>query len=245
MAFRRRTTRFRRSFRRRWDMQTFRDCERELQLVVDNTATCDDPQIFADYLCGIGPSISPQMKAGASRLVTFGGGHLRFRYNAAILNSDEMPCHVAVKVVTALVVLPLLEDDLTPAYLPNLVVARSQLSVVPRTESDTDENILYWHDYQLQLTNISCVGCSDEDCNPGCDQGGNGGPGDRIFVMMKSIDGVMNGRFDVDFHLKAKRRLREREALFLLSEFVSAPSAACPSFTWPIHRNAYLRYAIR
>jgi len=245
MAFRRRTTRFRRSFRRRWDMQTFRDCERELFLDVSGASTCNDPQIFADYLCGIGPSTSPQMKAGASRAVMFGGGHLRVRYNAAILHSDQMPCHVPVKVITALAVLPLLENDLTPAYLPNLAIARSQLSVVPATESDIDENLLWWHDWQMQLTNISCLGCDDEDCTVGCSNSGAGGASDFVFWNMKAIDGVLNGRREIDHKVRVKRRLREREALFLLSEFVAIPSSGCAAFTWPIHRNAYMRYAVR
>lgn len=240
------TRRFPRRFKRRWDMQTFRDCERDLELDVETLASCSNPQIFADYVCGIGPSTAPQTKSGASRTVTFGGGHLRVRYNAAVLNHSNMPCNIAVKVITALVVLPLLEDDRTPAYLPNLAIARSQLSVVPATESDTDENVVWWHDEQLDLQNVSCFGGPPDgniQCFPGCEDSANGG-GPFAFHLFGNA-AALYGRFEVDYHVKAKRRLREREALFLLTEYVTNVAFDGANSTWPIHRNAYFRYAIR
>jgi len=244
MAFRRRPI-GRRRFRRRWDMQTFRDCERSVSLDLELFSDCANPQIFADYVCGIGPSTSPQTKSGAARSVVFGGGHLRLRYNSALLNNTNMPCNVAVKVVTALVVLPLLEDDLTPAYLPNLAVARSQLSIVPSTESDTDENIVWWHDEQLDLFNISCTG-GPPDGNTNCVQGCQAtSSDDPLLWFVTGPTAALYGRFEVDMHVKAKRRLREREALFLLTEYVTQAAFDGAAFPWPIRRNVYFRYAIR
>jgi len=234
-----------RRFRRRWDMQTFRDCERSLALDVQTNWSCAAPQIFADYLCGIGPSTSPQMKAGAARFITFGGGHLRFRYNAAVLSNSDMPCRIAVKVITALAVLPLLENDLTPAYLPTLAVARSQLSVVPATESDTDENIVYWHDNQLDLVNVSCLGTAETDCSSGFCTDTAAGPDAPLYPAF--INAILPfGRFEVDHQVKARRRIKEREALFLLTQYVTnfAEPGADPG-TWEIRRNVYMRYAVR
>jgi len=236
MAFRKRTMRFRRT-RRRWDMQTFRDCERELDALINpnEAGTCNAPQTFADYLCGIGPSTSPQMAAGASRAILFGGGHLRVRYNAAVLNDSNMPCGAAVKVITAIAKLPLLENSLTPAYLPNLAVARSQLSVVPATESDTDEDILFWRDEQLDLFNVTCLGFDDVDCT--------------LTDCMQNVLGTATalwGRAQFEQHVKVKRRIREREALFLMTQYVARgfPPVQVNS-PWPIFRNAYFRYAVR
>lgn len=245
MAFRRRRFPMRRRFKRRWDMQTFRDCERTLTIDFNSVASCAIPQTFADYVCGIGPSTSPQMKSGASRAVTFGGGHLRVRYNAAVLNDSNMPCNPSVKVVTALIVLPLLEDDLTPAYLPTLAVARSQLSVVPSTESDTDENIVWWHDEQLDLTNVSCFGGPPDGnipCFPGCIATSSDVP---FMFHLVGTAGALYGRITVDKEVKAKRRLKEREALFLLTQFVTNQNLDGANTTWPVRRNVYLRYAVR
>jgi len=236
----------RRGFRRRWDMQTFRDCERDVSLELQTLWSCAQPQIFADYLCGIGPSTSPQMKSGAARSITFGGGHLRIRYNVALMNHNNMPCSLSVKVVTALIVLPLLENDLTPAYLPTLAVARSQLSVVPATESDTDENIVWWHDEQLDLFNISCSGGPPEDvldCVPdtSCfDQQ------DLPFLWFVSgPTAALYGRATVEKEIRAKRRLKEREALFLVTQYVTNAAFDGAAMQWPIRRNAYIRYAVR
>lgn len=226
-------------------MQTFRDCERTVDLDQDTLWTCATPQTFADYVCGIGPSTSPQMKAGAARSITFGGGHLRVRYNSALINHSNMPCNIAVKVITALVVLPLLENDLTPAYLPTLAVARSQLSVVPATESDTDENIVYWHDEQLDLFNVSCFGGppdGNQDCSPGCQTGDDAF---HAIWLFKGPTSAMYGRFEFDKEVRAKRRLKEREALFLITQYVTNVAFDGSAFPWPIRRNVYFRYAVR
>lgn len=246
--------RARRTFRRRrrtkWDMQTFRDCERVLGLDVDEATSrpCNDPLIFADYLCGVGPSTAGIQNApGASRAIMYGGGHLHYSYHVAIFNSSDMPCPFAPKVVTAVVKLPLLEDDLTPAYLPNLHIARSQLSVVPSTESDEDEDILFWNERQLFANNIACDGCNGAGCTPGadgCATGTDAIPFNQLFAINSQASNWY-GRQEFDTRIKVRRRIREREALFLLTEFIWGQLACAGARTWPILRTVYHRYAVR
>jgi len=247
MAFsRRRRSSFPRRFRRRWDMQTFRDCNRDVSLDIANSvATCASPQIIADYLCGIGPSTSPQMKSGASRAVMYGGGHLHVEYHAAQVQGQSWPCTFAFQVVTAICKLPLLEDDVTPAYLPNLVVARSQLSVVPSTESDTDEDVLFWTSDQMLAMNLECsVGGNSCIGNPtGCPAGDDAIDSHALkFVIIGTT--VLHGRSTFDTRIKVKRRIKEREALFLLTEYrwdtIGSADAA-----FPVNRTVYHRYAVR
>lgn len=228
-------------------MQTFRDCERTLNVDAATGSTCASPQIFADLLCGPVSSTDTPMVQGASPAMMFGGGHLRVRYNAAVLASDQAPCGHSVKIITAIVKLPLLEDDLTPAYLPNLAIARSQLSVVHSTQGDNDEDILWWHDDQIDLINLCCNGadgpCAGISATPACvcaDDGGNIG-----FTVLGTA-AALYGRFAVDREIRVKRRLREREALFLITEFVNGGITTVGEISqWPIRRNLYMRYAVR
>lgn len=229
-------------------MQTFRECERTLPHTFADNWTCNNPLIYADYVCGIGPSTSQnQMKPGAARFLTFGGGHLQIRYNAAVYSHADMPCPFSVKVVSALLVLPLLEDDVTPAYLPNLAISRSQLSVVPATQSDTDENILWIEDTQLDLMNLSCNSNFPENSVcvwnvPQCSDPGLPA-GDVV-----GTSGALYGRWEARRRIRTKRRLKEREALFLLTEYVSNIGAFTdppPLEPWVIRRNVNFRYAVR
>jgi len=177
----------------------------------------------------------------------YGGGHLEYSYHVGIFDSDSMPCPFALKVITAVAKLPLLEDDLTPAYLPNLAIARSQLSVVPSTESDEDEDILYWHDRQLLANNISCTGCGDGTvCLPnasGCNTGNDAIRANILPTITAELT-ALYGRQEVDTRIKVRRRIKEREALFLLTEFVYT-NTCTGDFTWPVLRTVYHRYAVR
>jgi len=247
MAFRR-TRRPTRRFRRKWDMQTFRDCERQVDVAIleDSFLTCGAPQTIADYVCGLGTSTGLQMKTGASRSLTFGGGHLRIRLNSAVYDDSEMPCGFPVKVVLALCVLPTKEDEITPAYLPNLAVARSQLSVVVSTQSDSDENIVWWYDEQLDLTNLACTFDNGGDCPilSGCHfPAGSDTPTSGLYLFTHT--GALYGRFTVDMHVKAKRRLQERQALYLIQHYVTGANFASPRENWKVRRNVYFRYAVR
>ena len=230
-------------------MQTFRDCERNVALDTDSTAShpCSNPLIYADYLVGVGPSTAPQEVAGASRALVYGGGYLEYSYHVAQFNSSDMPCPFALKCITAIVKLPLLQDALTPAYLPNLAIARSVLSVVPASEADEDEDILYWHDRQLLADNFACGACGDGTiCSPigsGCAAGASNLPANAIQLVLAGST-VLYGREEVQTRIKARRRLREREALFFMTQFVW--TAACSGdFTWPILRTVYHRFAVR
>lgn len=190
------------------------------------------------------------MVQGASRAMMFGGGHLQIRYNSAVFASDEAACSHSLKVVSAIAKLPLMPDDLTPVYLPNLAVARSQLSVVPSTEGDTDEDILWYWDQQLDLTNMACT------------VNGPGGTTDCFFTKTTGICHTSGGESSIGFEvagafahfgrtelmtrIKVKRRLKEREALFLLTEYVNGGGQPTGDVNvWPIRRNVYFRYAVR
>jgi len=225
-------------------MQTFRDCDRSVDLDIVNTVTsCSNPQIFADFLCGIGPSTAPQMKSGASRAVMYGGGHLHVEYHAAQVQGQSWPCTFAFQVVTAIAKLPLLEDDLTPAYLPNLVVARSQLSVVPSTESDTDEDVLFWTSDQMLAVNIDC-NVGGNPCFAAGNNCGDFSANSNVFPLIVAGTVVLHGRSVFDTRIKVKRRIKEREALFLLTEYRWGTVGSADA-NFPVRRTVYHRYAVR
>jgi len=228
-------------------MQTFRLCENVLPLEDGFIRTCSSPAI--DVVKVLAPSSSTGMSAeaqGASRGLIFGGGHLHLRYNMAVVNHTDCPCSHAVHLVAALVVLPLLEDENTPAYLPSLTISRTFNSVVASTQSDNDENILWWSDYQFDVANLACSNSVQGNCairNQGstCDEAS-----ERIGPVIEAQTAALYGRWTVDHHVRVKRRLREREALFLVTEWFSNLGnnfADCPG--WPFRINAYLRYAVR
>jgi len=183
-------------------------------------------------------------------MVTFGGGHLQVRYNTALYDDTLMPCGFALKVITALVVLPLLEDDLTPAYLPNLAIARSQLSVVPATQSDTDENLLFWEDDQLDLLNLACQSevCVGDTTDCLTRKGCIASSSDVTTGMLVTSTLVQFGRMNMRRRIRTKRRLREREALFLITEYINNGSFCDdppPRENWLIERNVNFRFAVR
>jgi len=231
-------------------MQTFRECERNLPWLTNDFATCASPQIYADLVCNVGTSTGLVMKQGASPVLMFGGGHLQIRHNAAIYASSEMPCPTSLQVVDALVVLPLDETQTAPAYLPNLVVTRRQDSVVVQTQSDSDENVLWWRSSQLDLMNVNCnaLACNGSgdpgNCGDGCHQ--NSSNEEVVGLLWLTISGAASrwGRTDYETRIRVKRRLKEREALFLLTQYVSG-CIYNGGGDWEIRRNVYLRYAVR
>jgi len=236
----------------RWDMQTFRLCEQELDFKPGFAATCNAPSIDAIKVLALSSGTSSGLEApGAARALMFGGGHLRVRYNTAIIDHDDCPCSHAVHMVTALAVLPLLEDDSTPAYLPNLTTTRTFDSVVAASNADKDEDILWWHDTQLDVMNISCQSTVGGQCvctpfGTGCDLCHDTQNPATRFNMLSAHASALYGRAEVDHKVRVKRRLKERQALFLLTEFMSGLGATfqdCPG--WPFRRNVYLRYAVR
>jgi len=249
----RRFKRFRRPFRRRarWDMQTFRECERQVDIPIKTPVigTCAAPMTFLDYVCGLGTSTGLQMKGGASRTLTFGGGHLETRLSMGVIDSTLMPCSFDLKVILALLVLPVQEDEITPEYSPNVAIARSQLSVVPQTQSDTDENILWWRSYQLVASNFECNTTVPDTatCVPGTGCDTSNPP--TIGTLLMANLGVAYGRWDHFELIRSRRRLREREALYLLMHYVwnqdFTQGDNQPQINWPVRRNVYFRYAVR
>jgi len=231
----------------RWDMQTWRECERTLNYDVEFDGTCSNPQIFADLVCGpIASAAGVMQVSGAMRGLSWGGAHLQIRYNSSVFASSEAPCSHAIKIVTALIKLPLLEDDVTPAYLPNLCVTRRQDSVVHSTQSDTDEDILWLWDEQLDLVNLSCFTGGGDPIECGADQLSCATPDDipKWWFIQGGISQF--GRAKHTMRLKSRRRLKEREALFLITEFVNGGSQTTGNVgLWPIRRNVYMRYAVR
>jgi len=230
--------------RRRVDMQTFRLCENEIDLQPTAwLADCNDPLIHMVKVLDAGQEVDR-----ARRSVLFAGGHLRVRLNSAIIDHNDCPCSHPLHVVLALVKLPLLEDTLTPAYLPNLVVTRTFNSVVAATNADNDEDILWWHDEQMDLLNLSCTSASQgcENSGTDCTGGPDGGEFQSKFVKTVAHASALYGRMHVDKRIAVRRRIREREALFLYVGLFSALGSVfndCP--TWPVRLNAYLRYAVR
>jgi len=236
-------SRFRRR-KRRVDMQTFRLCENEIELQpLGFAGDCNNPLIHVVKVLDAGQEVNR-----ARRSVLFAGGHLQLRLNGAIISHDDCPCSFSLHVVTALIKLPLLEDTLTPAYLPNLAITRTFNSVVASTNADNDEDILWWKDGQLDLFNAACVG-GGVPCLFGggasCD-GASGILAHDRFSLVEAHASALYGRYEVERRIAVKRRIREREALFLyVAAFGQLGSGFNDCPTWPLRLNAYLRYAVR
>lgn len=229
---------FRRARSRRWDMQTYRECERDLQMVGE-TACDDAPQIFLDYVLGAG-STSGQLDVPAlGRALMFGGGHLQVDYNAAVVSHDDLPCHPSVAVVTALIKLPLLEDEIVPAYVPNLAVNRNQLAVIRSQQPDADEDILFWRREQLDLANLVCGGANSAACWPNSDVLCRDG---SALETVLGTAAAQYGRASIREVIRTRRRLKEREAIFLYTHLIQ-PLEHTSGVTWPIRRNVYFRFA--
>jgi len=227
-------------------MQTFRLCEQQLDLKPGFVATCNDPVIDAIKVQGLLASAAAEAPSTQSmRAMMFGGGHLRLRINTAIISHDDCPCSHAVHMVNALAILPLGEDNLTPAYLPNLTKSRTFNSVVLDTASGTDEDILWWHDEQLDVLNLECEGSqgfcgirvAGLECTAECNQ--------CVGVNTEAHASALYGRFTVEHKVKVRRRIDEGKALFLLTQFFSNVGAAADCPGWPFRRNVYFRYALR
>lgn len=245
MAFFRRRRRFTRGARRRarWDMQTFRECETQISIDFLTGSTCDTPQIEVVYICGTGnPAVGTDMVEGISPAMMYGGGFLQIRWNAAVVNDSDAPCHPSVSVTNALVVLPVNRADPTaPLYLPNIIKSRSQVALSYDDKSDSDENILWWWQEQLDLASTSCGGANacanwpndDVLCRDG----------DATVTILGNA-AALYGRVGVRERVRVKRRLTEAQALFLVTN-INTNSNGDIDFQWPVRRNVYHRYAVR
>lgn len=246
----RRFRRFRKPFRRRrrWDMQTFRLCESVGEFKDGFQGTCNFPHTdLVKILAPTGGALGTEASLGQRGLM-FGGGLLRLRVNAAIIDSDLCPCSHAVHMVNALVVLPLLEDGVTPAYIPTLTGTRTFDSATAVGNSDKDEDVLWWHDEQLDVLNLACSNSIQNLC-PIRSSGTNCSVdtiSDVTGAPTEAHASALYGRFVIEHRVRVKRRLQERQALFLATAFFSGipfDFDECP--TWPFRLNVYLRYAVR
>jgi len=245
MAFRRRTFRRRRA---RVDMQTYRECGRDLEvaMVQGQFFTCANPLIFADTVLVVGDQSGMVLeKAGANRTVSFAGGHGQISYAMQICPGDtQLPLTIAFRIYTALMVLPLAENSgIAPAVLPNIAQSRSQLSVVYDTQSDSERRILWYRFDKLHWTNPQ--GTIDGPCEGSPCMSDNalydfrlGG----ITVAATALYGRTWPSFE-QFRVKARCRLTEREGLFLVTNIVHTD--ACGGGVLAIFRDAYLRYAVK
>jgi len=245
MAFRRR--RFTRRRGARVDMQTFRECGR--QLVVDftqGTFPCSSPLIFADLVLAVGDTASGVLqKAGANRTVSFAGAHGQLEYSAQVCpGSDQMPANAIFRVYSALMVLPLAENSsVAPAVLPNIAASRSQLSVIFATQSDSERRILWYRLDRLHWTNM------DATQDPGfCDFSDN--LVDTRYRMIVSNAMAFYGRTwpsASQFRVKARARMTEREGLFLVRNIVCDPfgSPFGINAVFGLSSDAYLRFAVK
>jgi len=244
IAFRRKGRPFMRRRRRsRWDMQTFRECDRQLNVDFTRVLTCNDPQVYADYVMGVGEAdTNTEIVQGVSKAVMFGGGHLQVEYHGAFVENGELPCHPSVRVVTALVVLPLFPlGSLSPAYIPNPMITRTQTSVVSQTQADNDEDWLWWWGEQLDLANAVSSGVGSSNCWPANNAASLDGDG-RVQVL-GSIAALYGRASRID-RVRVKRRCDEKHALFLLTAYAHNTNVETDQ-TWPVRRSVYLRYAVR
>jgi len=231
-------------------MQTFRECSRDLEVVLDPGVpfSCNNPLIFADVVLVVGDMSGMVLeKAGANRHVTFAGGHGQIAYAIQFCPGDtQLPLNMSFRLYTALMVLPLQETSaVAPAVLPNISASRSQLSVVFATQSDSERRILWYRFDRLHWTNVDPTTdgpCEGDPCVNSTDRAYDTRR-DGISVAAAAQWGRTQGSLAEQFRVKARARLTEREGLFLVTNIV--PTEACGGGTLAIFRDAYLRYAVK
>jgi len=264
MAFRRRFRRAgaRRTFRRKWDMQEYRECERLLLVDAGQAPNCNTPVSFADLLLSNGTMAGGVLQsAGAGSGVLWGGSRGQIQYSTRVdfvfsepPSTSSQPCNLGINMMTAIVKLPLAEDRLTPLYIPNLIQAKSQLSVVTATQSDTVESVLWRRQEHLRWAKFELCAGDDTTCWPiRSDSGGSvcgavrPGDGDAWLHAVASSVG-MYGRTQGlgSFRARVKRRLNEREGIFLIRNFsLGFPQPADPPFLVVLQSNAWIQFACR
>jgi len=244
MAFRRRRFVARRR-RQRVDMQTYRECSRALEVdMTEGFFPCANPLIFADVVLVVGDQSGMVLeKAGANRTVSFAGGHGQVSYAIQLCpGDDDLPTVMSFRIYTALMVLPLAENSaIAPAVLPNIAQARSQLSVVFNTQSDSERRILWYRFDRLHWTNVG----------PTTDPGPCDSTDFTVDTRNEFITSAATAVFGrtwpsvEQFRVKARARLTEREGLFLIRNIVVDPGGTTPTSVIQVSSDAYLRYAVK
>lgn len=249
-AFRRRRfpSRFRRRSRARVEMQTFRECTRELLIPWNIVNTCANPLTFADYVTGMGdPSTNTEIGPALMRALRFRGGVGQCHYHLGIPQTDDdCPCQASILAVTSLVVLPLEKGSrIVPAYLPNMAISRNQLSVVTATKADTEENVLWWRSEQLDFGKSDCTDPASLQCWPNNDIACK--DGDAWVQMIGTAIGMYGRTWGRgEFRVRVGRRLDDLHALFLVTHLITGDGSGdvYPDCGIRVQRQFYLRYAV-
>jgi len=262
MAFRRfRRVGARRRFRRKWDMQEYRECERLFVINTSLPVNCNTPFSTADLLFSNGSPVGGVLQsAGAGAGVVWGGSRGQIHYGVALIFDTNdpptdltTPCLLGINMMTAIVKLPLDNDRHTPLYIPNLLQAKSQLSVVGATQSDSVDSVLWRRQEQLRWGKFNfCIDVSDS-CFPVRDTAdavcGTSKSGDGlawIAATMTSLGTYGRTLGLGSFRARVKRRLNEREGIFLVRNFsLGFPAAADPPFNIIVQSNAWVQFAAR
>jgi len=220
-------------------MQTFRECRRGLTLPLADPGAynCAEPLAFADLVlsCETELSASQQQVSGAARAVLFAGCHGQLEYAAQVFPGDTaLPCRDVFTMHSALVVLPLAEGAKSvPAYIPNIAISRSQLSVNSNTQMDTDERMLWYRFDNMWWLNPDPDACDNGDQPPFTQD-----------IVLQTLHLTANTfkQNPTQFQVKARARIDERHGLFLVRNFVcgiGVVNANLVMSTW-----SYLRLAV-
>lgn len=222
-------------------MQTWSECSRQFTFA-GTGVDCNTPVRFADYLCG--QTREPgtvQQTAGAGRTLSFGGCFFSCRYAVDVFSgqsTDNPRCLTSFGIVTALCVLPLADgSDLAPAYIPNLLVSRSQISAVIATQSDQYEQVLWRHYDRVTHLNEQGFAVGVFPCLSST-------------PLADSFLGNVAGRAATtelnpfrEARIKVKRRMDERHALFVVRNFEWGGLALAAPIN--IFADMYCRFAVR
>jgi len=240
-------------------MQEYRECERLFTIDSNDPNNCTTPLIFADLVASPGghPAGSVLQSAGAGRGVVWGGckGQIQYGVEIVLRNSDQSVgiCNMPIHVMTALVKLPMNpSDQLTPAYLPNLLEGKSQLSTVARTQSDNVESVLWrreeilnWSDYNMDFGSGGL--CWPTDANDAA-LSSLQGLGTIAWAITLGTANALYGRTPGLGIVRARvnRRLAENEGIYLVREFsLGTPTGIDGGPVLTVQSNAWLHFAIR
>jgi len=193
--------------------------------------------ITADFVCGMERSSGTVIQvAGAGRTLRFGGGHVQARASLDINSgqSTDNPVFIAgIGIIQALIILPLAENsEVAPAYLPNIMQTRSQLSVVTATQSDTMDRVLWRHYFRLSFVNGPQI-CASTDCTER-----------KIYQFLIGAKNAESGHDPFrEARIRARATLDEKHALFWIRNIEWGGADFGTGFN--LFFDNYLRFAVR
>lgn len=261
MAFRRFRRAGVRSFRRRrkWDMQEWTECERQLSWDTAQVINCQQPLMYWDLVSspGQGAVAGTQVNApGAGRGILWGGCRGQFQYHLALeLDTSSQPaipdfCHLTPYLLTALVLLPVNQSNpLLPAYLPNLMQSKSQQSVSYTSQSDNVESVLWrryevfrWASYVFQPADF------EDECWPAIsfDTGPYRAGGHAwIATQGTEIGSRTMTQGNGMMRAKVKRRVDDHHAIFITRQLSLGTVAGDNNITGRFVSRSWLQFALR